>query len=211
MSKHKVIEIVDKLSSESYLHIEKFLGMEINTILLSQKPNSAFLSNEISQVTFQCDSISLLNHDFINNKIKGIVVTQDFKHKDSRSAYSTLQVEHELEKDYEEYSHNTGNSFLVRPPKGLLFENAEIYGVSCVNELLDYDEYFPDEKTFISNDSDCMVKLNTKTSKFLVLLAKEGSMFFTLGHTSKTFDKYLSMTQRGWGEHSGYKYKYSIK
>ena len=72
-------------------------------------------------------------------------------------------------------------------------------------------EDYPYTKTLISNDSDCLIRLNTNEDNFLFILAKEKSIKLFSGYTEISFQNYITDSIKIMGEHIGYRYKYSIK
>lgn len=207
----KKIDIIEKLSRESYLNIKKLLEVEIRTILLKNAARGAGLDKNLKHASFKCDYINMFDFDYGKNSANQFLINSTFKNKDTWSSYSIIAVSAKLEHNIDYRTLYKEADFAFQLPSGTKFKYAEIYGVSCVDEVLDFDEDFPENKTLISNDSDCMIKLGGEMSNFILIWAKEDFMYFSFGNTDESFKEFLSMTRRVWGEHKGYRYKYSIE
>ena len=208
----KKIEIVDKLSSASYRSVEEIFKNEYCYISLhwsDERQSGVGLNKSFTETCFNSESLNIIQYGD-GHKFGLITFNSIHKNKESRLAYSFLEVKSRIiTKD--EYSLLIEKSKLgiSLPTANTKFISADVYGVFCKDVILEEMEDYPYTKTLISNDSDCLIRLNTNEDNFLFILAKEKSLFS--GYNEISFQNYITDSIKIMGEHIGYRYKYSIK
>lgn len=210
MSNPRTIEIIDKLSTYSYRSLSEMLGKHFDTIYLYGKKSISRFDHKLVGSFFYCNYL-MFEYKHQENSNSSVSFSQKFINKDTWTAYSKIEIRSgSLDKSIGENSLNNC-CHTVSLPESLKFISADVYGILCQDFVLDEEIEHPFTKTLISNNSDCMIKLNFNESNFILIWAKDGSITIAFGHSKESLEEYLSMTRSVWGEHKGYRYKYSIK